>query len=71
MAIDLSTNAFDRKVRYYVYDRTMKEGAPPTVAETAIAQFVLEEGNYSILCVTFGSVNGHRIRPLSNFAGWK
>lgn len=37
MAIDLSTNAFDRKVRYYVYDRTMKEGAPPTVAETAIA----------------------------------
>jgi hypothetical protein len=35
--VDQDDTAFDDEVRRYVYDRVMKEGLPPTIAETASA----------------------------------
>ncbi len=37
MNVDRGEAALDYEVRRYVYDHTMKEGLPPTIAETASA----------------------------------
>jgi Alkylmercury lyase len=37
MNVDREAAAFDYEVRRHVYDHTMKEGLPPTIAETASA----------------------------------
>ena len=37
MNVDREEAAFDYEVRRYVYDRAMREGLPPTIAETATA----------------------------------
>ena len=37
MNVDREEGAFDYEVRRYVYDRVMREGLPPTTAETAAA----------------------------------
>ena len=35
-----SNDAFDREIRYHVYDYVMREGLPPTIADTASALLV-------------------------------